>query len=76
MSLDKDNVTTEKNESVVSSVQGFFKEVNAEFHRITWPKGKELTESTGVVLTFIVILAATVFVFDTLIQWLLGIILK
>ena len=50
--------------SVRDAVSAFFTEINAEFHRISWPKGKELIETTLVVLAFIVGLSVTVLVFD------------
>lgn len=56
---------------IMAVVSGFCSEVGAEFHRITWPKGKELMESTVVVLAFIVMLSATVLIFDKVIEWLL-----
>ncbi len=61
--------------AVRSVISNFFAEVGAEFHRITWPKGKELTESTVVVLSFIVILSLTVLVFDKIIAWLLKLVI-
>ncbi len=36
----------------------FVKDVNAEFHKITWPRGKELVETTKTVTCFILVLAA------------------
>ncbi len=60
---------------VMAAVSGFCSEVAAEFHRITWPKGKELMESTVVVLVFIVGLSATVLVFDKVIEWLLKVVI-
>lgn len=49
-------------------VSAFLKDVNAEFHKITWPRGKELVETTKTVTVFILVLAAFVAVFD----WILG----
>lgn len=61
--------------SVLSTVGGFFSEVGAEFGRITWPRGRELIESTVVVLIFIAILSATVLVFDKVIEWALKLVM-
>ncbi len=66
---------SDKFDGVKAVISGFFSEVGAEFHRITWPKGKELVESTIVVLVFIVILSATVLVFDKIIEWVLKIVI-
>ena len=60
-----------KTGSVRDSVSAFFTELNAEFHRISWPKGKELIETTLVVLAFIVGLSVTVLVFDKVIELVL-----
>ena len=56
-------------------ISEFFTEINAEFHRISWPKGKELIETTLVVLAFIVGLSVTVLVFDKVIEHALRLVL-
>ncbi len=61
--------------SARDAVSAFFTEINAEFHRISWPKGKELVETTLVVLTFIVGLSVTVLVFDKVIEHALKLVL-
>ena len=38
-------------------VQQFFREVAAEFRRVTWPSRTEVTNSTVVVLVVVVVLA-------------------
>ncbi|MBR4613046.1 MAG: preprotein translocase subunit SecE [Kiritimatiellae bacterium] len=60
---------------IVEAVKGFFSEVSAEFGRITWPRGKELIESTVVVLFFIVILSVVVLFFDKIIEWALRLVM-
>lgn len=74
---DQQNIEKEsgKMDSFKAVISSFFSEVGAEFHRITWPKGKELVESTVVVLAFIVMLSATVLVFDKIIEWVLKIVI-
>ena len=61
--------------SVRDAVSAFFTEINAEFHRISWPKGKELIETSLVVLAFIVGLSVTVLVFDKVIEHALRLVL-
>ena len=61
--------------TVRERVSAFFTELNAEFHRISWPKGRELTETTLVVLAFIVGLSVTVLVFDKVIEHALRLVL-
>lgn len=60
---------------LVETVKGFFFETNAEFGRITWPRGKELIESTVVVLIFIAILSVVVLFFDKVIEWALRLVM-
>jgi len=60
---------------VMAVVRGFFSEVSAEFGRISWPRGKELVESTVVVLFFIVILSVVVLFFDKIIEWALRLVM-
>ena len=73
------NKVEEASGSSVSSITGkiasFFAEIKAEFHRISWPKGKELIETTVVVLAFIVGLSVTVLVFDKVIEHTLKLVL-
>lgn len=65
----------EEQGGLVAAVKGFFAEVGAEFGRITWPRGKELIESTVVVLFFIVILSVVVLFFDKIIEWALKLVM-
>lgn len=60
---------------ILSVIKGFFAEVSAEFGRITWPRGRELVESTVVVLFFIVILSVVVLFFDKVIEWALRLVM-
>ena len=60
---------------VLAVVKGLFSEVSAEFGRITWPRGRELVESTVVVLFFIVILSVVVLFFDKVIEWALKLVM-
>jgi preprotein translocase SecE subunit len=53
----------------------FFTDINAAFHCISWPKGKELVETSLVVLAFIVGLSVTVLVFDKVIEHALRLVL-
>ena len=68
------DTSADKAQDIMGKIRDFFREVGAEFHRTTWPRGRELMESTAVVLIFIVLLSGTVLVFDKLIAWALGLI--
>jgi len=50
----------------------YFKEVKAEFKKVTWPPPKQVVNNTGVVLTAIVLTGAVIFGLD----WLLAEILS
>ena len=47
----------------------FLKDVNSEFHKITWPRGKELVETTKTVTWFILVLAVFVWICDVVLSW-------
>ncbi len=47
---------------------GFFTDVVKEMNKVTWPKKEELRESTIVVLVVCVLIAAFVYVVDTVVS--------
>ena len=53
----------------LKKAQAYLSEVKGEAKRVTWPGRRELYDSTVVVISFIVILAATTLVCDKLVQW-------
>ncbi len=54
----------------------FVKDVDAEFHKITWPRGKELVETTKTVTCFILVLAVFVWVCDVVLSWAIRLVMK
>lgn len=58
MSADQEKVPFTK------KTKTFFQDVNNEFHKITWPRGKELVDTTKMVTIFILVLAVFVFLCD------------
>ena len=46
----------------------FFTDVYKEMNKVNWPKKEELRESTGIVLAVCLIIAAFVYVVDTLVS--------
>lgn len=60
---------TQETEPVSKKVKTFLQDVNTEFHKITWPRGKELVETTKMVTLFIIVLAAFVWVCDVVLGW-------
>lgn len=55
----------------VKALGGFLKDCRTEFGKITWPKRKELIESTWVVAAVILLLSLFVFVCDQVLTELL-----
>ena len=60
---------------VVQKVGAYLNEVGVEYKKISWPGGKELVESSYVVITFIVILAIVVLCCDKVIEGVLKFVL-
>lgn len=69
---------SESQEPVPASnkVKTFVQDVNAEFHKISWPRGKELVETTKMVTLFILVLAAFVFLCDKVLAWAIQLLLS
>ena len=57
-------------------LQQFFREVAAEFRRVTWPNRAEVVGSTAVVLAVVLILAVYLAAVDVLLSRMVGVILK
>ena len=55
-------------------ISTYFRELKAEFKRISWPTFKQVRNNTGVVIAFIVILGAFIAVVDFLFNWLISLI--
>ncbi len=55
----------------VKALGGFFRDCRIEFGKISWPKRKELIESTWVVAAVILLLSLFVFVCDQVLTQLL-----
>jgi preprotein translocase subunit SecE len=61
---------------VLEKVITYIKKVYLEMRKVTWPTRNELVNSTIVVIVISAIVAAIVFVLDTIFTTVLGIILK
>ncbi len=55
---------TQKAKKKPGKVSTYFRELRAEFKRISWPSFKQVRNNTGVVLAFIIILAVIIALFD------------
>lgn len=55
----------------MSKVSNFFKDVNHEIKKTTWPTAKEMKKNTNAVFTIIILFALFFFVAETIIVWAL-----
>jgi len=49
---------------MIGKIVTFFKEVKQELFKVSWPKGREVSASTGVVIVFSGILSFVIWVLD------------
>jgi preprotein translocase subunit SecE len=57
-------------------VREFFRDVLAEFRRVSWPSRKEVAGSTSVVIVMVVILAVFLAAVDHGLTWLVRLVLR
>jgi preprotein translocase SecE subunit len=55
-------------DEMIEKIVNFFKEVKQELFKVSWPKGREIWASTGVVIIFSAILCLIIAVLDLLFQ--------
>ncbi len=55
-------------------ISTYFRELKAEFKRISWPTFKQVRNNTGIVIAFIVILGAFIALVDFIFNWLISLI--
>lgn len=67
-------MSEEKN--IFGKAKGFCEDVIVELKKTSWPTRQELTESTGLVIVFILLLAAFVGASDWIFQKLLTLLIK
>jgi preprotein translocase subunit SecE len=53
-------------------IQQFFRDVMAEFRRVTWPSRDDVVNSTVVVLVVVFALAAFLWAVDVSLAWVVG----
>ena len=61
---------------IVSNISNFFREVNAEMRKVTWPTREELIGSTSVVLITMLILSTFIGIADFVMSHLIKLILR
>jgi len=65
-----------ENKNIFDKTKGFLGDVVLEMKKTSWPSKQELTESTGLVIVFIFMLAAFVGAADWLFQKLLTLLIS
>lgn len=55
-------------------IANYFRELKAEFKRISWPSFKQVRNNTGVVIAFIILLGAFIALVDFVFTYLLSLI--
>lgn len=53
----------------------FFRDGRSEIKKVVWPKPKSVFKNAGIVLLIIIVLGAFIFGLDTLLMYLLGLIM-
>lgn len=62
--------------NVWQRIVAFFKGIISELKKVTWPKGKTVLTSTGVVLIVVLVFLLVIFGFDSLLSYLLGLLVS
>ena len=62
-----ENTKTKKSGKIAT----YFRELKAEFKRISWPSFKQVKNNTGIVIAFIIILGAFIALADFVFNWLI-----
>lgn len=57
-----------------NKIANYFRELKAEFKRISWPSFKQVRNNTGVVIAFIILLGAFIALVDFVFTYLLSLI--
>lgn len=59
-----------------NKVAKYFKDLKSEFKKVVWPTKKQVINNTMVVLVTIILIGVFVGAFDTLVGWLLKLVLN
>jgi preprotein translocase subunit SecE len=51
-----------------TTTSDFVSEVRDEIHKVTWPDRDQLKESTGVIVVFVLLVSALIFVIDYVVR--------
>ena len=66
----------EKKPGIFSRIKNWFVDMKAEFKRVVWPSLKKIRQNTLVVLIFVLVVGAIIWLLDLLFGWGLSTITK
>ena len=58
-----------------NKIVNFFREVKAEFKKISWPTPKKLAKDTTIVVVFVTVIGVLMWLLGVAVQWLLSFII-
>ena len=61
--------------SVISATRDFIEECWDELSKVTWPDQDQLKSATMVVIVFVILISAVIWLMDVLSRWLIGLIM-
>ena len=64
--------STGKKPNVFKRLGNFFVKSWSELKKVSWPTFKTVLKNTGIVLLVVLIFSVLIFVFDTLVSWLVS----
>ena len=66
--------TTGMAETTRTTVFDFFREVNEQVRKVTWPDRAQLRQSTGVIVVFVLAVAVIIYAMDFVVNNALGLV--
>ena len=62
----------DKKPGFFSRIKNWFVDMKAEFKRVVWPSFKKIRQTTLIVLIFVLVVGAIIWILDALFGWGLG----
>ncbi len=62
----------EKKPSLFARIKDWFVDMKAEFKRVVWPSFKKIRSNTLIVLIFVLVVGAIIWILDALFGWGMG----
>ena len=61
--------------SKISATRDFIEECWEELSKVTWPDQEQLKSATMVVIVFVILISAIIWIMDVVSRWLIGLIM-